>query len=93
MKLIRFALLPGLLAIGATAEPARDPQPGASQTVSEQRRVELREALKAQSGAEQGAKPQSHAGTSQNRHLSEQERADLRQQLRQNGPEANPPRP
>ena len=93
MKPFRFVLLLSLVAVGASAQPARNPEAGASQSASEQRRAELREALNARPGPEQGAREQTPSGSSPNRHLSEQERTDLRQQLRQQPTDVKPQRP
>ncbi len=91
MKFPRFLLFL-LLAAGASAQPAVSPQAPASQPVSEKRRTELREALMTGSGAQKGAKVTEAAGNTPNRHLSAQERADLRQQLRQQWPDGKPER-
>jgi len=93
MKSLRLVLSLSLLAAGASAEPARNPEAAASQSVSGQRRAELREALNARPAPEQDARAQTSSSTAPNRHLSEQERADLRQQLRQQSPEAKPQHP
>lgn len=98
MKPFGFVALLALLAVTALAEPARNPQAaasqaGASQAASEQRRVELREALKVQRWAEHEAREQERAGSSPPRRLSAEERAELRQQLRQQGLEVKPARP
>lgn len=83
MKNFRLFLLFVLVAVGAWAKPAvcRDNVP--AQTETEQRRAELRAALKAPRTREVPSKDQTLDKEPLNRHLSAQERADLRQQLRQ----------
>jgi hypothetical protein len=83
MKLSSFVLLLSVLLGTASAQAERNPLDGASQAVSEQRRAELREALKAQRGSQPVTREPQVAGSVSNRHLSAQEREDLRQQLRQ----------
>jgi uncharacterized protein (DUF2267 family) len=83
MKLYQFVLLLPLLLSSVWAQPTRNPQAPASQVLSEQRRVELRQTLKAQGAPELPRQTQRAVTPASNRHLSEQERADLRQQLRQ----------
>lgn len=80
--------------MGAWAQPpaSRDPTT-AKPSAAEQRRAELRSALKAQRARDaQDRKDQTLEIAPAYRHLSEQERADLRQQLRQQRREANPER-
>lgn len=86
MKPFQFAVLLPVLLSSAWAQPTRHPQTTASQALSEQRRVELRQTLKAQGAQESQGRPQVMGTPAANRHLSEQERADLRQQLRQQRP-------
>jgi hypothetical protein len=93
MARTHFALL-FLLALGsAWAQPAQRPQSPASQGLTEQRRVELRHTLKAQVAQEMAGRSQTTGTPSPHRHLSEQERADLRQQLRAQRPVTQPDRP
>jgi len=93
MAPIQFALLFPLLLSNVWAQPAAHPQTTASQGVTEQRRAELRQALKAQGVQELANRPQTAAVPSPHRHLSEQERAALRQQLRAQRPATQPERP
>ncbi|MEO8120028.1 MAG: hypothetical protein ABI606_11995 [Rhodoferax sp.] len=83
MKHFRFFLLLSLCAVGVWAQTAVGravrPEPAAL----EQRRAELRAALKALQEREEQGKDQMFENASAVRHLSAQERADLRQQLRQ----------
>ncbi|MFZ4480302.1 MAG: hypothetical protein ACOYNZ_10480 [Rhodoferax sp.] len=91
MKLLKLVLLLFLIPNAAPAQPARNPQTGASQAVSEQRRVELREVLKARPASEPAQRQ--GTGAPPNRHLSDQERADLRRELRQQGSQPASQRP
>ena len=93
MKLFQPVLLLPLLMSSGWAQPTRNPQAPASQALSEQRRVELRQTLKAQGAQELPGQPQRAVTPSSHRHLSEQERADLRQQLRQQRGSAPSERP
>jgi hypothetical protein len=77
----------------AWAQPTARPQTSASQSLTEQRRVELRQALKTQGAQEWTSRPQVTAAPPPPRHLSEQERAALRQQLRAQRPATQPERP
>lgn len=88
MKHFRFFLLISLFAVGSWAQPAVR-----YDTAPEQRRAELRSALKAPGGREARASDQTPTNVPANRHLSAQERADLRQQLRQQRRDASPDRP
>jgi hypothetical protein len=72
-----------VFAVGAWAQPAVSRDNAPVQTAPEQRRAELRSALKAPRGREAQDKDQVRENVPENRHLSAQERADLRQQLRQ----------
>ena len=90
---IQFLLLFPLILGSAWAQPAARPQTTASQGLTEQRRVELRQALKAQGAQEWASRPQVTAAPSPARHLSAQERADLRRQLRAQRPATEPERP
>jgi uncharacterized protein (DUF2267 family) len=83
MKPFQFVLLLPLLLGNVWAQPTRNPQAPASQALSEQRRLELRQTLKAQGAQDLPRQTQRAVTPASNRHLSEQERADLRQQLRQ----------
>ena len=83
MKHFRFFLLTSVVAGGAWAQPAVNRETAAAQTAPEQRRAELRSALKATRGGEAQDKEQTLEKAYLNRHLSAQERVDLRQQLRQ----------
>ena len=90
---IQFLLLFPLILGSAWAQPTARPQTSASQSLTEQRRVELRQALKAQGAQELATRPQIAAAPSPHRQLSEQERADLRRQLRVQRPATQPERP
>ena len=90
---IQFLLLFPLILGSAWAQPTARPQTSASQSLTEQRRVELRQALKTQGAQEWSSRPQVTAAPSPPRHLSEQERADLRRQLRGQRPASHPERP
>ena len=94
MKKILFFVLISLSAIGVWAQPpARSDETTAELSAPEQRRAELRAALKAQRARDaQDGKDQTLEIAPAYRHLSEQERADLRQQLRQQRRVANPDR-
>ena len=85
MKLLQFALLFPFVLSSVWAQQARESQAPASQGVTEQRRVELRQTLKAQR-AQDLTNSTRNSDTPPRRHLSAQERADLRQQLRQQRP-------
>jgi hypothetical protein len=93
MATIQFALLFPLILSSAWAQPAARPQAPASQGMTEQRRVELRQTLKAQGAQELAGRQQVAAAPSPPRHLSTQERADLRQQLRAQRPATQAERP
>jgi hypothetical protein len=93
MKLSLLVLSLSMLSSAAWAQPERGPLGSASRPVSEQRRAELRDTLKTQPGSEQGKRQQEAVGSLSGRRLSDQERADLRQQLRQQRPETRPQRP
>ena len=101
MQHVRFFLLFSLVALGtfgAWAKPAlsRDTAPvqtAPAQTAPEQRRAELRSALKAPRVQEPQKKGQKLEKGLANRHMSTQERADLRQQLRQQHRDAKLDRP
>jgi hypothetical protein len=82
-----------LLCVDAWAQPAPNAEGAATQRPLEQRRAELREALKSSRGQEIAAKAQTPNGVPEKRHLSAQERSDLRQQLRQQRIEGKPDRP
>jgi hypothetical protein len=78
MRHIRFFLLLSVLAPAAWAQPWVSRNGGERQSAPEQRRAELRLVLQAPR-----KEPEPEATAPGNRRLSEQERADLRQQLRQ----------
>ncbi|MEI7763926.1 MAG: hypothetical protein WCI85_11900 [Comamonadaceae bacterium] len=90
---IQFLLLFPLILGSAWAQPAARPQTTASQGLTEQRRVELRQALKAQRAQELPDNTRNAAAAAPPRHLSTQERADLRRQLRAQRPATEPERP
>lgn len=90
MKHFRFFLLLSLCAVGAWAQTTVSRAARPEQTALEQRRAELRAALKALQEREDQGKDQMFENVSAIRHLSMQERADLRQQLRQQRQIANP---
>ncbi|MDD5332554.1 MAG: hypothetical protein PHS32_02315 [Rhodoferax sp.] len=97
MKSSPLLLAISLLSIGAWAQPAPNAQAAASQSAPEQRRAELRQALRlapapAPARDDQRQEP-ALKSTPEKRHLSPQERADLRQQLRQQRPDARSDRP
>jgi len=94
MKHVRFFLLFSLVALGAWAQPALSRDAAPAQTAPEQRRAELRSALKAPRVQEEPQeKGQKLENGPANRHMSTQERADLRQQLRQQYRDAKLDRP
>ena len=93
MKHVRFFLLFSLVALGAWAQPALSRDTAPAQTAPEQRRAELRSALKAPRVQEPQEKRQKLADGPANRHMSTHERADLRQQLRQQYRDAKLDRP
>jgi hypothetical protein len=90
---IQFLLLFPLILGSAWAQPTARPQTSASQSLTEQHRAELRQALKTQGAQEWASRPQVTAAPSPPRHLSAQERADLRRQLRGQRPASQPERP
>lgn len=90
MKHFRFFLLLSLCAVGAWAQSAVGRAARPELAAVEQRRAELRAALKALQEREDQGKDQMFENVSAVRHLSMQERADLRQQLRQQRQIANP---
>lgn len=84
MKHFRFFLLMTVVAVSANAQSALNRETAPVQTAPEQRRAELRSALKAPRGPAAPDKVQQlDNALTMNRHLSAQERAALRQQLRQ----------
>jgi len=88
MKYFRSFLVMSVVTFNVVAQPApgRDTDP--AQAALEQRRAELRLVLKAtRRGEVQADTPDSAPA---NRHLSMQERADLRQQLRQQRRDGKP---
>jgi len=90
MKHFRFFLLVSLCAGGAWAQTTVSRTTRMEPTALEQRRAELRAALKALQEREEQGKDQMFENVSAVRHLSTQERADLRQQLRQQRQVAHP---
>lgn len=80
--------------MGAWAQPPASREPTTAEpSAAEQRRAELRSALKVQRARDaQDRKDLTLEIAPAYRHLSEQERADLRQQLRPPRREANPER-
>lgn len=93
MQHVRFFLLFSLVALGAWAQPALSRDTAPAQTAPEQRRAELRSALKAPRVQEPQEKGQKLANGPANRHMSTQERDALRQQLRQQRRDAKLDRP
>jgi len=91
MIIFPFVLLLSFVTLEVGAQPAPAAQ-AASQPVPEQRRAELRQVLKTSSGRESQSGEQTPNSAPEQRHLSAQERADLRQQLRQQRPEGKPDR-
>lgn len=83
MKHFLFFLLALLVASGAWAQPAPARDVGYVQPAPVQRRAELRLALTPIRAREAQSKDQSLGAAPLGRQLSAQERADLRQQLRQ----------
>jgi uncharacterized membrane protein len=81
MKHFRFFLLTSVVAGGAWAQPAVSRENVTGQNAPEQRRAELRSALRATRGDE--GQDQALEKAYLTRQLSQQEKADLRQQLRQ----------
>ena len=92
MKSYPFACVLTLTLASALAQPTRLVPPAAPDLASEQRRSELREALRGARAAEPRQSPVSVAQPAK-RQLSAQERADLRHQLRQQVPRGKPERP
>jgi hypothetical protein len=94
MKNILFFLLVSFSVVGAWAQPPASREPTTTEpSAAEQRRAELRAALKAQRARDaQDRKDQSLEVAPAFRHLSDQERADLRQQLRPPHRDARPER-
>ena len=90
MKQLLFFLLISFSALGSWAQAAVSRDMSPEQMAPEQRRAELRSALKTPRGREARATDQTPENVPANRHLTEQERADLRQQLRQQRRDANP---
>ncbi len=83
MKHIQFSLLLSLVSVAVSAQVVSVPDAVAAQPTREQRRAELRTALKTPPSPELTDKNQATKADPANRHLSAQERADLREQLRQ----------
>lgn len=78
-----------LCAAGAIAQPSQNAGPGADrQAARDQRRAELRIAVQASRQIEAEAPaPRVYEPLATSRHLSPRERAEMRQQLRQQQPE------
>ncbi len=86
MKIFRFFLLMGVgcLAAGVWARSPADADASSAQRLSEQRRAELRAALKASRGQEViGSEALRQEALDSGRTLSDEERAQRRQQMRQ----------
>ena len=83
MKQFQLFLLLFVGAVGAWAQLAPGRDLVLTQPAPEQRRAELRSALKTPRSPEASGTERSLEKAPANRYLSEQERADLRQQLRQ----------
>jgi hypothetical protein len=83
MRVLFIFLLTTFVAIGVLAKPPADLSVPSSSSTSELRRSELRAALKSSLGANGRRKEQAVDKSPDKRHLTPQERADLRQQLRQ----------
>lgn len=82
MKHFPVFLMVCVASIGAWAQPLGGREKVPAAPAHEQRRAELRSALKAPNAREAQAKNPPPKNAPANRHLSAQERADLRQQLR-----------
>ena len=93
MKQYQLFLFFSVVALGAWAQPAVSRDTTRDQTAPEYRRAELRSVLKEPRAREAQEKVQIFENVAYNRHLSEQERADLRQQLRRPGLDGKPVRP
>ena len=91
MNIFPFFVLLSFIALEVGAQPAPATQ-AASQPVPDHRRADLRQVLKTSSGRELQSKEQTPNSAPEQRRLSAQERADLRQQLRQQRPEGKPDR-
>lgn len=83
MKHFPFFLLFSGVAVGAWGHPLPLGETAVSQIGLEQRRAELRSALKAQRIRELPDNDQTLKNTPLNRHLTAHEKAELRQELRQ----------
>jgi hypothetical protein len=92
MKHFRFFLLFSLCAVGAWAQTTVSRAVRPEETTLDQRRAELRAALKALQEREAQSRDPLFENVSAERHLSPQERADLREQLRAQRRDANPER-
>jgi hypothetical protein len=90
-----FHLFPilSVVAFGAWGQPPVSRNTGPGQTAPEQRRAELRSVLMEPRVRELQEKDQIFENVGYDRHLSVQERADLRQQLRQQQVEVKAGRP
>ena len=82
MKYFLIVLFSVLFGVGASAQRAENRNTAFTQTAVEQRRVDLRMALREQRGREAPERAQAVEEKPANRHLSMQERENLRQQLR-----------
>ena len=95
MKQIQLFLLFSFVTAGAWAQPVPSRDTSRVKNGPEHRRAELRSVLKEPRGWEAPEKDpdQRFENVVYDRHLSEQERVDLRQQLRRQRPEMKPDRP
>jgi hypothetical protein len=82
MKNFRVFLLFSLCTVGAWGQTTVSRATRAEEATLDQRRAELRAALKAMYEQEAQSRDQLFENVSAERHLSQQERADLREQLR-----------
>jgi hypothetical protein len=93
MKNFRYFLFLALTGVGASAQPAFTRDNASEQAAPQQRRTDLRLALMAprlREAQSQGGVPEEGAVQ---RHLSDQDRANLRQQLRQQRRDGKSDRP
>jgi hypothetical protein len=81
-----------LASVAAFSQPVTEPRVGSEQTVPLQRRAELRQALKPAPAREGQVREQASQAAPVSRQLSEQERAELRRLLRQQGAQERPQR-
>ncbi len=92
MKQFLLVTLIVLVSAAAAGQPAPDARGVPEPNAPAQRRAELRQALKAAPGSEARNREAQRPAAPANRQLSAQERADLRQLLRQQGPQDKPER-